>query len=181
VLCIAHRVRYRKHVCDYFTYIPNAFSWKSGGESRKADSNGSFSSAPSDDRWDGLLVEWRLGCRAEMPGEIPKNIHYVRYKFCFGLLWIQSKSDSSTTKVCLYKRHFFFLVGWIWFHLVLRPLLPAPDDRWGWMWRNWWNEDWQGKPKYSEKTYPSATLSHHKSHMTRSWLEPGSPRWETSD
>jgi hypothetical protein len=23
----------------------------------------------------------------------------------------------------------------------------------------WWNEDWQGKPKYSEKTCPSATLS----------------------
>jgi hypothetical protein len=24
--------------------------------------------------------------------------------------------------------------------------------------RNWWNEDWQGKPKYSEKTCPNATL-----------------------
>jgi hypothetical protein len=24
---------------------------------------------------------------------------------------------------------------------------------------NWWNEDWQGKPKYSEKACPSATLS----------------------
>jgi hypothetical protein len=33
-------------------------------------------------------------------------------------------------------------------------------------WSNWWNEDWQGKPKYSEKTYPSATLSTTKSHMT---------------
>jgi hypothetical protein len=30
---------------------------------------------------------------------------------------------------------------------------------WLWLWRNWWNEDWQGKPKYSEKTCPSATLS----------------------
>jgi hypothetical protein len=27
------------------------------------------------------------------------------------------------------------------------------------LWRYWWNEDWQGKPKYSEKTCPSATLS----------------------
>jgi hypothetical protein len=26
------------------------------------------------------------------------------------------------------------------------------------LWRNWWNEDWLGKPKYSEKTCPSATL-----------------------
>jgi hypothetical protein len=23
----------------------------------------------------------------------------------------------------------------------------------------WWNDDWQEKPKYSEKTYPNATLS----------------------
>jgi hypothetical protein len=30
-------------------------------------------------------------------------------------------------------------------------------------WSNWWNEYWQGKPKYSEKTYPSATLSTTKS------------------
>jgi hypothetical protein len=39
------------------------------------------------------------------------------------------------------------------------PIVLAPDDRWGWLWSNWWNEDWQGKPKYSEKTCPSATLS----------------------
>jgi hypothetical protein len=30
---------------------------------------------------------------------------------------------------------------------------------WLWRWRIWWNEDWQGKPMYSEKTCPSATLS----------------------
>jgi hypothetical protein len=29
---------------------------------------------------------------------------------------------------------------------------------WLWSWRNWWN-DWQEKPKYSEKTCPSAALS----------------------
>jgi hypothetical protein len=39
------------------------------------------------------------------------------------------------------------------------PIVPAPDDRWGWLWSNWWNKDWQGKPKYSEKTCPSTTLS----------------------
>jgi hypothetical protein len=38
------------------------------------------------------------------------------------------------------------------------PIVPAPDDRW-WLWNSWWNEDWQGKPKYSQKTCPSATLS----------------------
>jgi hypothetical protein len=39
------------------------------------------------------------------------------------------------------------------------PILPAPDDRWGWLWSNWWNEEWQRNPKYSEKTCLSATLS----------------------
>jgi hypothetical protein len=39
------------------------------------------------------------------------------------------------------------------------PIVPAPRDRWWWLWSNWWDEDWQGKPKYSEKTYPSCKLS----------------------
>jgi hypothetical protein len=50
------------------------------------------------------------------------------------------------------------------------PIVSAPDDRWGWLWSNWWNEDWQGKPKYSEKTCPSATLSTTNS----TWPDPGS-------
>jgi hypothetical protein len=33
----------------------------------------------------------------------------------------------------------------------------------------WWNKDWQGKPKYSEKTCPTATLS--TTHPTL--LDPG--------
>jgi hypothetical protein len=33
-------------------------------------------------------------------------------------------------------------------------------------WSNCWNEIWQGKPKYSEKTCPGATLSTTKSHVT---------------
>jgi hypothetical protein len=39
------------------------------------------------------------------------------------------------------------------------PIVPAPDDRWWWLWSSSWNEDWQGKPKHSEKTCSSATLS----------------------
>jgi hypothetical protein len=39
------------------------------------------------------------------------------------------------------------------------PIVPAPDDRWWWLWRNWRNKNWQGKPKYSEKTCPSTALS----------------------
>jgi hypothetical protein len=37
------------------------------------------------------------------------------------------------------------------------PIVPASDDKW--VCSIWWNENWQGKPKYSEKTCPSATLS----------------------
>jgi hypothetical protein len=31
------------------------------------------------------------------------------------------------------------------------PIVPGPDNRW-WVWSSRWNENWQGKPKYSEKT-----------------------------
>jgi hypothetical protein len=38
-------------------------------------------------------------------------------------------------------------------HLMAYCVSPG----WLWQWRNRWN-DWQGKPKYSEKTCPSAAL-----------------------
>jgi hypothetical protein len=52
--------------------------------------------------------------------------------------------------------------------LLYKPQMIDEDD----FWSNWRSEDWQGKPKYSEKTCPSATLSTTKSHMTRPGLEP---------
>jgi hypothetical protein len=51
--------------------------------------------------------------------------------------------------------------------LLYKPQMIDEDFR-----SSWWNEDWQGKPKYSEKTCPRATLSTTKSHMTRPGLEP---------
>jgi hypothetical protein len=38
------------------------------------------------------------------------------------------------------------------------PIVPAPDDDDD-CGSNRWNENWQGKTKYSKKTCPSATLS----------------------
>jgi hypothetical protein len=67
---------------------------------------------------------------------------------------------------------FLFVVGWDWVFWYCGhywSIVPAPDDRWWWLWRNWWNVDWQGKPKYSDKTCPSATLST----TNPTWLEPG--------
>jgi hypothetical protein len=37
-------------------------------------------------------------------------------------------------------------------------IVPVSDDRW-WVWSSRWNENWQEKPKYSDKTYPNAILS----------------------
>jgi hypothetical protein len=39
------------------------------------------------------------------------------------------------------------------------PVLPAPVDKWWWMWSIRWLENWQEEQKYSEKTCPNATLS----------------------
>jgi hypothetical protein len=61
--------------------------------------------------------------------------------------------------------HFFFLVSWGGMRLsplctsaTNWPIVPGQNDRWR-MWSSRWKENWQGKPKYSEKTCPSATLS----------------------
>jgi hypothetical protein len=59
---------------------------------------------------------------------------------------------------------------WVsWYSGHYWSIVPAPVDRWWWLWRNWWNEDWQGKPNHSEKTCPSATLST----TNPTWLDPG--------
>jgi hypothetical protein len=58
---------------------------------------------------------------------------------------------------------YFLIVRWELVHLTLRPLLAyctSPGyDRWWWLWGSQLNENWQGKPKYSEKTCLSATFS----------------------
>jgi hypothetical protein len=50
--------------------------------------------------------------------------------------------------------YLFFIIGGVGLS-PFWPIVQAPDDRWGWLWSNWWNEDWQGKPKYSDKTCPA--------------------------
>jgi hypothetical protein len=81
----------------------------------------------------------------------------ISFSFC---LWGGTKS----TRYC----------GHFW------PIVQAPDDRWGWLWSNWWNEDWQGKTEVLGENLLQRHFVHHKSHMTRPRLEPGPPRWEAS-
>jgi hypothetical protein len=59
---------------------------------------------------------------------------------------------------------FLFLLSWSGVRLsplgtsaANWPVVPASDDRY--VWSSQWNENWQGKPKYSEKNCPGPTLS----------------------
>jgi hypothetical protein len=63
---------------------------------------------------------------------------------CYRLPWINVSTfiASGVGLSPLYCGHFW-------------PTVPAPDDRWGLLWSNWLNEDWQGKLKYSKKTTPA--------------------------
>jgi hypothetical protein len=74
--------------------------------------------------------------RTSDPPTIYRNLSAV------STLFYSQWRDAESTRYC---RHYW-------------PIVPAPDDRW-WVWISRWNKDWQGKPKYSEKTCPSATLS----------------------
>jgi hypothetical protein len=74
---------------------------------------------------------------------------------------------------------FFSFSGWgetesTWYVGHCWPVVPAPDDRWWWwLWSSRWNEDWQGKPKYSEKTCSNATLSTTNPTWLDLWSNPG--------
>jgi hypothetical protein len=68
----------------------------------------------------------------------------------------------------------FFLFIWFVRLLALRPLLAYCASLgwyWRWLWGSRWNVDWQGKPKFSEKTCPGPTFVHHKipHDQTRVW------------
>jgi hypothetical protein len=45
----------------------------------------------------------------------------------------------------------------------------------------WWNENWQGKPKYLENPRHTATSSTTNPPRTRPGIEPGRPQWEADD
>jgi hypothetical protein len=85
---------------------------------------------------------------------------------------MQTKTYGITDQRLFNTLFFLFVVGWDRVHFVLRPLLVycTSPKWWRWMWSNWWIEDWQEKPKYCDKTCPSATLS-----ITNpTWYDPGS-------
>jgi hypothetical protein len=84
------------------------------------------------------------------------------------LLWgyqIDPQSRQTMPRLGWNRAHPSFFGGVSWGGVRLSPLgtsaniwhiVPAPDVRW-WVWSRRWNDNWQGKPKYSEKTCLSAT------------------------
>jgi hypothetical protein len=126
------------------------------------------------------------------PTDVGENVcslmHWNWFGFCYdwvpctlsSWLWLNSvmgvRSSLFPIPLLTYrtsspKGHFFLWGGTksLGTAVTFWPIVQAPDDRWGWLWSNWWNEKWQGKPKYLEKTCPSATLST----TNPTWPNPG--------
>jgi hypothetical protein len=103
-----------------------------------------------------IRIQWHI------LAEIPNSIFKLKLpqKFCYFLL-----ADKRMYAVA----KFFFWWGGTYvtrycghFWPIVQPQMIDEGD--------WWNEDWQGKPKYSEKTCPSPTLST----TNPTWPDPGS-------
>jgi hypothetical protein len=112
---------------------------------------------------------WKVGGYLSVGQYLLQNAKYAP-EFCSYHLFIQSNALFFIHNV---QFHMIFLTwqlvwicyfsGWgetesTWYIGHCWPIVPAPDDRW-WLWSSWWNGNRQGKPKYSEKTCPNATLS----------------------
>jgi hypothetical protein len=97
--------------------------------------------------------------RLGLTGGTPASTAWA-VKRCAGSQFVPYRISSAPWRTGLAPHFFFKLAGWDFGYCGhYWPIVPAPDDRWWWLWRNWWNENWQGKPKYSEKTCSSVTLS----------------------
>jgi hypothetical protein len=81
--------------------------------------------------------------------------------------YLNSLQTASHCPVFLYRRIIkslcilIFLKLWFVRLLALRPLLAYCASlgwQWRWLWRSRCNVEWQGKPKFSEETCPSATF-----------------------
>jgi hypothetical protein len=92
-------------------------------------------------------------------------VRYVPLLFVFLKLCHYSMTSKRTKKRCLHYILIFKLIqavgggvqlGPLVVSAIHLPIVPAPDDYEDGV---WWNYDLRGKPKYSEKTCPSATLS----------------------
>jgi hypothetical protein len=98
-----------------------------------------------------------------------ETVNYINNRRLLPLRWIGERGWRGEADLSeVYSATIlFFIYLFIWFVrlLALRPLLAYCASLgwlWRWLLRSRWNVDWHGKPKFSEKTCPSATFVHHK-------------------
>jgi hypothetical protein len=77
----------------------------------------------------------------------------IPFSFFFNLCIVGGGAQTGFTRHRGHLLSYCAYPGWLWGWIIIR-----------------WNEDWQGKPKYSEKTCPSATFST----TNPTWRDPGS-------
>jgi hypothetical protein len=112
----------------------------------------------------GDRTTYRIPSPARTPFQIVINQQFHLWK-------VSEKVDQPHMSYVTVRLHLSFSHG-----VRLSPLdteatvWPSVPDRWWWLWSNRWNVNWQGKPKYSGKTCPRATLSTTNS----TWPDPGS-------
>jgi hypothetical protein len=49
---------------------------------------------------------------------------------------------------------------------ICRPIVPDLDDKWWWLWRNWWNESAAGETEVLGENLTQCRSVHQRSHMT---------------
>jgi hypothetical protein len=103
------------------------------------------------------VLDWNTAFSTFQPVGLYQHIHLVS-----DLCWTHSFEVNITIEN--FKTYIFFI---ILIGVRLTPLRTAdtigllcrlcqPQMTWWWLWSNWWNKDWQGKLKYTEKTCHSA-------------------------
>jgi hypothetical protein len=112
--------------------------------------------------------------------------HRFSWSFCYNSGIIGHDFPLQIIIIIIENRYnYFFFVSWGGVRLsplstpaTNWPIVPTPNNIW-WIWSSGYNENCRGKPKYSEKTCPSAISS--TTHLTWPGLEPGPPLWEAGD
>jgi hypothetical protein len=111
--------------------------------------------------WNTLHYQWRSHWTLTSPAKTRRVLlYYGSSKHC---TWSLNKFIYAFKVVKFFLKHAvrIFVCEVKLSHLaeaMIYCTVSISDDGWWWAWSKRRNENWHGKPKYSEKTYPSANL-----------------------